>query len=141
MNQMQTDEMDLCGVEVAEYRGETKANMYTRGLKHLSEYRAGNNWMWQHTMEAHGGVMGPNRGREDYGMELVACFKRTMDRQLDEATRISRVEDGRDGREIVLEGMIGQERVKVKKKVKIAYMQGKGEYYKPKNVRVEFCQL
>ena len=61
--------------------------------------------------------MGPNRGREDYGMELVACFKRTMDRQLDEATRISRVEDGRDGREIVLEGMIGQERVKVKKKV------------------------
>ena len=116
-------------LQIAEYRGETKANVYTRGLWHLAQYRARNNWMWQHTAEKHGGVMGPNRGIDDYGMEVTSNFTRAMDRQLDEATRISRMEDGLDRRRVM------------EVPIRLESMQGRGEYYKPKNVRVEFRQL
>ena len=73
--------------------------------------------------------MGPNRGIEDYGMEVTSNFTRAMDRQLDEATRISRMEDGLDRRRVM------------EVPIRLESMQGRGEYYKPKNVRVEFRQL
>ena len=90
--------------------------------------------MCQYNQEAHGGVVGDDRGMDDYGMEVVSSLRRTLDRQLDEAWRITRVEDRRDKLEVTFN--VGQ--TVIKEKVNILNMQGKGEYYKRKNVRVEF---
>ena len=62
-------------------------------------------------------------------MEMTSNFTGAMDRQLDEATRISRVEDGKDRRMVMDVSII------------IENMQGRGEYFKPKKFRVEFRQL
>ena len=51
--------------------------------------------MWQHTAEAFGGVLGLNLGRKGYGMELTGAFIKALDRTIEEATRISRVEKSR----------------------------------------------
>jgi hypothetical protein len=85
--------------------------------------------MWQHTSECHGDILGPYRGREDYGIEVTRSFKRALERQIDESTRIRRVDDLIDRKEVQI---TNREQDKHFKQIKTSNMQSKGEYYKPK---------
>ena len=49
--------------------------------------------MWRHTLEAHGGVLGPLSGLNDYSMKVTGVFKDPLSRILDEAVRIKDLED------------------------------------------------
>lgn len=80
------------------YTGETSHNTYSRGLQHLTLYRGNpkekeKSWMWRHTVEAHGGVMGPDRGIGDYSMEVTKSFRDPFTRIIDEAIGVKMAED------------------------------------------------
>ena len=49
--------------------------------------------MWHHTQQAHGGVIGEERGLRDYKMEVVGRFRDPLTRILDEAVRIKDAEN------------------------------------------------
>ena len=49
--------------------------------------------MWRHTLEAHGGIIGPLNGLNDYSMKVTDNFKDPLSRILDEAVRIKDLED------------------------------------------------
>ena len=76
-----------CGVKVAEYKGETGRNGYTRGKEHL-EYLAAKNEdksvLWLHSIHHH-------QRREDveYSMRVSGAFKDSLDRQVMERVQIS----------------------------------------------------
>ena len=48
---------DLCGADEVCYVGETGQNAYTRGLKHMANYRGkqADSPLWKHAQMAHGG--------------------------------------------------------------------------------------
>ena len=48
-------------------------------------------WMWDHTVEAHGGQVSENH-RDDYKFRIVGVFRDSLSRQIDEALRIESVE-------------------------------------------------
>ena len=50
-------------------------------------------FMWRHTLEAHGGVIGPLQGLSDYSMTVTGTFKDPLTRILDEAVKIKDFED------------------------------------------------
>ena len=115
------------------YTGETARSIYTRSKQHLSDYRshfggrkAVNSWMWDHTAEQHGGVVGPDQGAGDYTFRSQGCFEKPLQRQVDEAVRLSQIEkhgrvlcDKKGGRQVVSQN-------------------SRGEFYTPKIVQYRF---
>ena len=45
-------------------------------------------WMWEHTRDCHGGVVGGDWGRTDYRMKVTGTFRKCLYRQIDEDIRI-----------------------------------------------------
>ena len=41
-------------------------------------------WMWLHTQQLHGGVIGMNKGQSDYKYELISCYRDNLSRQSSE---------------------------------------------------------
>ena len=74
------------------YIGETSRTAFTRGNQHIILYRGkkDNSFMWRHTLEEHGGVIGSGGGITDYSMECLSTFKKPLTRILEEAVRIQR---------------------------------------------------
>ena len=81
-------------------------------------------WMWDHTVEVHGGQISDNH-RDDYRFRIVGVFRDSLSRQLDEAVRIESVEQR--GR-----------RVGDKKAEKVVSLNRKEEHYQPRLVRPNF---
>ena len=77
---------DLCGGENVCYVGETGQNVYTRGLKHMANYRGKHpdSPLWKHAQIAHGG--NPDTS---FSMKVVKTFKDPLTRQVNEAVRIA----------------------------------------------------
>ena len=70
-------------------------------------------FMWRHTLEVHGGVIGPLQGLNDYSMKVTGTFKDPLTRILDEAVRIKDLEDD----------------------PKVNCLNSKGEYYQSQYIR------
>ena len=51
-------------------------------------------FMWEHSRDWHGGVVGPNGGMEDYDFSVASVFKKCLDRQVEEGLRILECEGG-----------------------------------------------
>ena len=49
-------------------------------------------WMWEHTRDRHGGVVGAEQGVGDYRMEVTGTFRKCLLRQIDEDVRIQSYE-------------------------------------------------
>ena len=75
-------------------------------------------WMWEHSRDFHGGVVGGNGGLEDYRMRVTGRFRKCLDRQVDEDVRMQEHENSG--------GTI---------------LNSKHEYYTPKSVHPVFRQL
>ena len=45
-------------------------------------------WMWEHTLEDHGGVRGPNNGETDYIPKITGTFRDPLRRTQDEGVWI-----------------------------------------------------
>ena len=80
---------DVCGGDEVCYVGETGQNVYTRGLKHLADYRTKHkeSSLWKHALNAHGGNTDIS-----FSMKVVDCFRDPLSRQVNEAVRIQRCE-------------------------------------------------
>ena len=69
-----------CGVKVAEYKGETGCNGYTRGKEHL-EYLAAKNEdksvLWLHSIHHH-----QRRDNANFAMQVSGIVKDSLDRQV-----------------------------------------------------------
>ena len=78
---------DKCGGERVCYVGETGQNVYTRGLKHVSNYRGkqSDSPLWKHSQMKHGSALDIS-----YSMKVVKCFRDPLTRQVNEAVRISK---------------------------------------------------
>ena len=126
------------------YIGETSRTAFTRAKEHWGDYRAAaaakiqplpadnygwvangrkkkvdvKSWMWEHTRDKHGGVLGDDRGLTDYKFRVVKKFRKCLERQIDEDQRMQKNE--RDG------GVT---------------LNSKNEYYTPKGVQPVFLQL
>ena len=91
------------------YIGETSKPAYTRIKQHYNNYRAAaaaklaalpnlgqdnmkqrdvKSWMWEHTRDVHGGVLGDENGMSDYMMNVTGRFTRCLERQVTEGIRI-----------------------------------------------------
>ena len=79
--------------------------------------QAAKSWMWEHTRDVHGGVVGPNGGVEDYRVKVIGKFLKCVYRQVDEDVRMQQFEA--DG------GVL---------------LNSKHEYYMPKSVQPVFRQ-
>ena len=87
------------------YLGETSRTAYTRLKEHLSDYRAASaarlpalqpnvgvefgkkkkdvkSWMWEHSRDCHGGVIGEEGGMFDYKFSVTGVFRKCLDRQV-----------------------------------------------------------
>ena len=71
-------------------------------------------------------------------MEYSGSFTRALERQVDESTRIFRVQDGDQTKTLTY---VDREGTKQTRDLPIHHMQGSGEYFAPKTVRVEFSQM
>ena len=74
----------------AVYEGESFRVPYRRGLQHLTKYTGRNkdsSWMWNHTKEVHGGVIGDNKGLFDYRFVLLDNYRDNLSRQSSEGFR------------------------------------------------------
>ena len=80
---------DECGRENVCYVGETAQNAYTRGLKHMKNYRGKQNDspMWKHAQLKHGGSLNLS-----FSMKVIKCFSDPLTRQVNEAVRINHCE-------------------------------------------------
>ena len=64
----------------SKYQGETARTGYTRLKQHYAAYARDTtkakegSWMWEHTQESHGGIRGPEGGRNDYAPVLTGTF-------------------------------------------------------------------
>ena len=94
------------------YLGETSRTAYTRIKEHFSDYRSAaaarvppqpqpqqgdqgqgrrknvKSWMWEHSRDYHGGLLGQDGGKEDYEFCVSGVFKKCLDMQVDEGFRI-----------------------------------------------------
>ena len=77
------------------YRGESSRTPYIRGSGHLGDYRGKKkgSTLWNHTRDAHGGVIGPDRGAKDYQMVQLEKWDKPLDRLSAEGVLISELED------------------------------------------------
>ena len=80
---------DLCGYERVCYDGETGQNVYTRGLKHMANYRGkvADSPLWKHAQLMHNGSL-----ELSFSMKVVKSFKDPLTRQVNEAVRIANCE-------------------------------------------------
>ena len=81
-------------------------------------------WMWDHTLEMHGGEISENL-RDDYKFRILGVFRDSLSRQLDEALRIESVEQR-------------GERIGDKGVGKVESLNRKEEHYQPRLVRPNF---
>ena len=106
------------------YIGETSRTAFTRAKEHWGDYRAAaaaklpplptdnsgrgadgrkkkvdvKSWMWEHTRDNHGGVLGDERGLTDYRFKVVRKFQKCLERQIDEDMRMQKNErEGGEG--------------------------------------------
>ena len=49
-------------------------------------------WMWEHSRDYHGGVIGVDGGMGDFKFSVTGVFKKCLDRQFDEGFRIIQCE-------------------------------------------------
>ena len=77
---------DECGGDEVSYVGETGQNVYTRGLRHVTNYkgRHPDSPLWKHDQMVHGG-----NGAVSFSMKVVKSFRDPLTRQINEAVRIS----------------------------------------------------
>ena len=76
-----------CGVNVAEYKGETGRNGFTRGKEHLEYFAAKNedkSVLWLHSIHHHN-----RRSDVKYSMRVSGMYKDSLDRQVMERVQIS----------------------------------------------------
>ena len=119
------------------YRGETSRPLYTRAQGHLTKYRAKNNFMWEHTRDHHGGVLGPNNGQDDYVMEMESKQKTSFARQVRESILIKRNKEGKDKDVVDIDNSDGKRKIELD----MDLFNGRGEWFAPKHVEVFFNQL
>ena len=74
-------------------------------------------WMWEHSRDYHGGVVGGNGGVDDYGMKVTKQFIKCLNRQVFEDIRMQAC---------VMKGG--------------TLLNSKNEYYTPKSVQVIYKQ-
>ena len=133
-----------------QYVGESSRTAYTRHLQHMARYRtAANGWqlpaldddgdkagsfMWNHTRDEHGGVVGPAGGNSDYNLCIEGKFKDCMTRQVDEDVRLRESGWGQDDDMLAWAGCD-------KSGPKCVLLNGNGDYFKPKSVRTQFRQM
>ena len=77
---------DECGADEVCYVGETGQNAYTRGLKHMANYRGkqSDSPLWKHAQMSHQGSVDVS-----YSMKVEASFRDPLTRQVNEAVRIA----------------------------------------------------
>ena len=77
---------DRCGVDNVCYVGKTGQNAYTRGLKHMANYRGrqSDSPLWKHAQMGHGGSLVVS-----YSMKMEQCFRDPLTRHVNEAVRIA----------------------------------------------------
>ena len=78
---------DECGRESGCYVGETGQNPYTRGLKHMANYKGKHedSPLWKHSQTKHSGGMNTS-----YSMKVVKYCREPLTRQVNEGVRITR---------------------------------------------------
>ena len=102
----------------------------------MDMYKSGQSgFMWEHCAQSHGGVRGPEGGREDYKMSVLVVDRQALRRILREAIRIRRAEDGLVVEELEDPGG-GPAR-----KAKVTLMNDKREWYLPRIVTVRVGEL
>ena len=121
------------------YIGETSKPAYTRFKQHYSNYKSAaaaklsalpnlmtgcsdhrkdvKSWMWEHTRDVHGGVVGDNEGMSDYNVKVTGKFRKCLERQVTEGLLIEKCE--KSGGKL---------------------LNSKNEYFTPKNVETIFKQ-
>ena len=121
------------------YIGETSKPAYTRIKQHYNNYRAAaaaklaalpnlgqdkgmkqrdvKSWMWEHTRDVHGGVLGDKNGMSDYMMNVTGKFMKCLERQVTEGIRIEMCE--KEGGQL---------------------LNSKNEYFTPRNIETVFKQ-
>jgi hypothetical protein len=77
---------DECGVDEVSYVGKTGQNVYTRGLRHMTNYkgRHQDSPLWKHDQMVHGGNVAVS-----FSMKVVKSFRDPLTHQINEAVRIS----------------------------------------------------
>ena len=77
---------DECGGENVCYVGETGQNIYTRGLKHMANYRGKleESPLWKHAQLQHDKSL-----TVSFSMKVVKCFADPLTRQVNESVRIN----------------------------------------------------
>ena len=90
----------------------------TARLPAQAEDRRVRSWMWEHTRDAHGGVVGDQEGKADYKVAVSGKFIKSLYRQVNEDARMQQFEQ--EGGDL---------------------LNNKQEYYTPKSVQPIFRQL
>ena len=72
-------------LEEPQYLGESSRGCFTRFGQHAAKYRTRSNFMYDHTVEKHEGVMGP--ALEDFSMERYSVDRDPVRRITREAVR------------------------------------------------------
>ena len=75
-------------------------------------------WMWEHSRDYHGGVIGDQGGKKDYKMMVTGRFRKCLQRQVDEDIRMQDYE-----------------------KAGGKTLNSKREYFTPKSIQPIFRQL
>ena len=73
-------------------------------------------FMFSHCLEAHGGALGPDMGRDDFKLEVTGNFRDPLTNILDEACRIKALEDSS----------------------KVECLNSKSEYFQPEFIRTNY---
>ena len=74
-------------------------------------------WMWEHTRDVHGGVLGDENGMSDYMMNVTGRFTKCLERQVTEGIRIEMCE--KEGGQL---------------------LNSENEYFTPRNIETVFKQ-
>lgn len=116
------------------YRGESSRSIYSRYTGgHMRQYKDHNNMMWDHTMEAHGGVVGQVVSEDDYKVEVVGTDRDPIRRIICEAVRIKSTILERDIQTVTA----GGETLSVKTQL----LNGKNEWYFPQMIAVSATEM
>ena len=77
---------DLCGGDNVCYVGETGQNVYTRGLKHMTNYKGkhSDSPLWKHAQDKHASSLNLS-----FSMKVMKCFRDPLTRQVNESIRIN----------------------------------------------------
>ena len=86
-------------VEDKVYHGETSRTLHTRAGQHRDDYLSNlaskrtskSSRMWDHLVEEHGGVPGPDH-HEDFTFRLLGSFRDSLSRQVNKAVRLEMVQ-------------------------------------------------